>query len=280
MSGFTWQGVDLRPDHRRWRFWIAQGRDELPAVRKTSDLVPFRRGRLHKAGIADTRQLELRGYIQEPTLEAFQATKDMLKGLLDPELEAPGTLVDPQDDGTQRWIYAVPSSLMSKFGGAGTRILSIELEALDPYWYGSNGFITLDSDLLMDGGLFMDADATITINPTSGVYDYSFNTLGTADTTKVRLEIDGPSEETVTIGNVSIPGSPGFAYPPLTAGQTLVVDSGLRLVTLDGVNARAGLSIPPQNRHGEYIRVRPGSNTFHILGKPAEVRVSLLATYL
>ena len=278
----TWQGLDLQPAHRRWRFWIAQGRDELPDVRTSSDLIPFRRGRLHRPGVADRRPLELRGYIQEASLAAFRAQHDTLKGLLDPETEEPGTLADTFEDGGVRWVRAVPRNLVSKYGGDATRVLSIELEALYPFWYGSNGVITLDSGLLLDSGYAMDQDAKIVITPMTPAYNFTFNALGTTAITDVIVEVDGPSDDRVFIYNESLSPVVGFGYDVvLGAAETLVVDSGARSVRLGSVNARGSLLLGyPGNRHGEYLRLRPGSNTIRINGKPAQVRISFPATYL
>lgn len=277
MSDFTWQGVDLRPDHRRWRFWIEQGRDELPTVRRTSDHIPFRRGRVHRPGIANVRQLELRGYVQETTPAEFQATKDMLKGLLDPELEEPGTLVDPQDDGSKRWIHAVPVSVLPKLAGNTKRILSVELEALDPYWYGSYGYATLDSGLILDNGEFLDQGAEIVVVPTSATHNVPLTIPGTAKIERVRVTVKGPSS--AAIGVEALSSGVGFGYPRLVPGTTLRVDNRASTVLRDLSNARKDLTLRPANLHGEYIRLSPGAEVVRITGQPAEVRLLFTPTY-
>lgn len=275
-----WEGLDLRPAHRRWRFWLAVGRDELPETRTSSDLIPFRRGRLHLPGTADTRPLELRGYIKELTDPAMRGQLDYLKSLLDPERLEPGRLEDDFEDGSHRWITAAPQNVIARYAGEAGRLFSIELVSLDPFWYRSWGEWTLDSGLYLDTGLFLDEGLEVVANPTSQAEDVTFGALGSAENTKVRVEVDGPSIGPVTLDNVTFADPPGLTFPALAAGQTLVVDAGLAVVTLNGVQARASLSLRAGNRHGEYFRLRPGLNTVSIGGRPAEVRLSFPATYL
>lgn len=274
----TWEGFELAPAHGRWRFWVEQGRDELPAIRASSELVPFRRGRLHQPGIADTRRLELRGYIKETSLALLLSTRDEIKRLLNPEMAAPGLLVDAFEDGGMRWISAVPRSAEARYGGKATRLYSIELEALDPFWYGANGNIALDTGLLMDSGLLLDQGPTTVIRPTTPGHDEYVTVLGNADVTKVRVEVDGPSTAPVYVANYSL--GVAFLHPQLTAGQTLIVDSGLRTVAIGPSNARGNLTLDADNRHGEYLRLQPGSNHLRIEGQPTEVRIKFPATYL
>ncbi|MEW6223201.1 MAG: hypothetical protein AB1627_01090 [Chloroflexota bacterium] len=275
----TWEGLDLQPAHRRWRFWIEQGRDELPDARTSSDLIPFRRGRLHQPAAADRRVLEVRGYIQEASLSAFRAQHDTLKGLLDPEAETPGTLVDDFEDGSARWIRAVPRNLMSRHGGEATRLLSIELEALDPYWYSAWGSLALDAGYALDEGLTLDSSAEIIVVPTSTAHVIPIVIPGTADCERVSVRMTGPS---VAAPGVDVPGSTPIGFllgTPLAAGEVAELDNAARSVTVDGVTARASLDLLPGNRHGEYLRLPRGTTALRVLGQPAEARILFTPTY-
>jgi hypothetical protein len=277
----VWDGLDLQPAHRRWRFWIAVGRDELPETRASSQLIPFVRGRLHQAGVADRRVLEVRGYIKELSDPAMQAELDAIKQSLDPERSVPGVLTDTFADGSVRWLTAVPRNAISRYAGDAGRLLSLELEALDPFWYRTWGAWVLDSGLYLDEGLLLDEATEIVIHPHASPETISFTAVGTAEGTLVRIEADGPSTGgQLVVTNVSADGAPSFSHPALLAGEALVVDSGLRVVTLNGGNHRGSLVLGAGNRHGEYFRLRPGLNTIQISGLPAELRVSFPATYL
>lgn len=277
----TWEGFDLTPAHRRWRFWIAQGRDELPSVRSSAELIPFRRGRLHKPGIADMRRLELRGYIQETALAGLLATRDEIKRLLDPEADDLGILADEFEDGSLRWVRAIPRTAQARYAGDARRLYSIELEALDPYWYGAWGTLALDSGLLLDAGWTLDASAEIIVVPTSTAHALSIDTLGSADVERVSVRLVGPSttpagfETALPSGEVA-----GFALDrALLAGEELVVDNFARLATIAGVSVRADMALRAGNRNGEYLRLLPRTNTVRVLGQPAEARIHFTPTY-
>jgi lysophospholipase L1-like esterase len=69
------------------------------------------------------------------------------------------------------------------------------------------------------------------------------------------------------------------AYYPL-GRKTLAVDSGLRVVTLDGVQDRGNLTLASDNEHGEYLRLWRGRNTIRVTGQPTTVRIRRDETYL
>lgn len=276
-----WEGHDLQPAHRRWRFWVAEGRDGLLEARSSSQVIPFRRGRLHVPAIGDRRPLEVRGYIKEITDGSMQAELDEIKGLLDPERFAPGILVDDFADGTQRWIRGVPRDLMSRYGGQAGRLLSIDLEALDPYWYSAWGTLALDGGLFLGAGLTLDSSAEIVV---AGSGDYALVNPGTAESERVRVAITGPSAGPV---GVEVVGSEpvGFTYPALIAGQSLIVDNHERTVTLTpsagpSVNGRKDLTFRPGNEHGEYVRFPPGAQTIRVTGGATTTRIRFTPTYL
>lgn len=278
----SWEGLDLAPAHRRWRFWVASGRDDLPEVRTSSEVIPFRRGRLHQPAIGDRRMLELRGYIKETTDPALRAQLDLLKRLLDPERAQPGTLADDFEDGSVRWIHAVPRDVIDRYGGEATRLLSIELEALDPYWYGAWGTLALDGGLFLDAGLALDGSAEIVVTPSTAAHALQIDTLGSAEVERLRITFTGPSaapvgfQATLATGEVV-----GFTFrAALAAGQTLVVDNHERLVLMQGINRRDLLTLRAENLHGEYARLSPRINDVRVFGQPAEARIRVTPTYL
>jgi hypothetical protein len=283
--GLDWDGFDLQRADLDILFELTEGLDDLPQTRGSDDVIPFRSGRLPQDRIADHRPVVATGWVTRPSASvasAYRAYVDSLKAKLDPT-GPPHILVATLEDGSKRWINAVARDLIGGPAlGSDFRPFSIAWDALDPYWYGTNAVIALDSGLFLDAGLTLDQDATIVITPTTVAYDYTFTAHGTTDITGVVVEIDGPSVSRPFIYNKSLDPVVGFGYATaLIAGQTLVVDSGRRTATLGSVNARGGLTPTyPGNRHGEYIRVRPGENTIRIDGQPAEVRMSFKATYL
>lgn len=213
---------DLQPAHGRWRFWIAAGRDEGVGVRSSSEVIPFRRGRLHQPALGDRRSLELRGYIKELTDSAMQAELDLIKATLDPERTDPVRLTDTFADGSIRWIDAIPGDIVSRYAGEAGRLLSVELDALDPYWYRTWGNWTADSGLYADDGLYADEGSTLAIYPTSDPFDVTVQVLGTTDVTKVLAEIDGPAPSDVGVWNVSVDPEIGFSYPAAILGSNVV----------------------------------------------------------
>lgn len=285
--GLSYDGYDLQREDLDVLFQITEGLDTLPETRGTDQVIPFRSGQLPQARIAHRRSVVARGWVAgaAPSPEtSYRAYLDGLKAVLDPT-RAPAILVATLVDGSKRWINARPANpalIGGDLVGHEMRPMSIEWDALDPFWYGSNGVILLDSGLVLDDGLVLDSDAKIVIVPTSTSHVSTFTALGTADIENVVVEIVGPSTGAIDIGNLSVVDgtSSGFSHPALVAGQTLVVDSGNRTARVGGANARGNLVLHSGNRHGEYFRVRPGSNTLSIIGRPAEVRLSFMAAYL
>lgn len=272
--------VDLQPSHGRWRFWVAEGRDELPTARTSSQLIPFRRGRLHQAGTADRRPLEVRGYLKDATDAAMRAQLDLLKGLLDPEADEMGTLVDDFEDGSRRWIRAASRDVISRYAGTAGRMLSIQLDALDPYWYGSNGYSALDSGLLLNDGNALDQGAWIVVTPTATVHALDIDIPGTADIERIRVEMTGPSSAPPGLEVVTPDGAVGFTLgAALAVGQVVELDNSQRTVLIAGVSQRAGMVLKAANRHGEYVRLMPGATTIRVLGQPSQVRILFTPTY-
>lgn len=148
--GLTFRGYDpQRPDLNVF-FEVSEGLDELPEMRGEDQLIPFRTGQLPGLRLAHRRPVVLAGHIMgsgsAPRSE-YRAYVDELKGIFDPAA-GPGILAATLPDGTNRWINAVARNIIGGEGFGGEfRSLSIELEALDPYWYGAWGTLALDEGL-------------------------------------------------------------------------------------------------------------------------------------
>jgi hypothetical protein len=285
--GLAYDGYDLQRADLNVMFAITEGLDELPAVRGDDDLIPFRTGRLATTHTADHRPVVATGWVAgtsgiPPAPDtSYRAYLDGLKQVLDPT-RLPATLVATLTDGSTRWIPAVPRSLIGgEMVGHEFRPLSISWEALDPYWYGSNGYATLDSGLFLDDGHTLDEGAAVVVTPTSASHELTVDTLGNADVQRVLVSFTGPSVAGPGIEVVTPDGLVGFTYvPALTAGQTLTVDNDDRTVVVASVSQRASLALMGANRHGEYVRLGPGANTVRILGYPASARILFIPTYL
>jgi hypothetical protein len=285
--GLNFAGYDVQRADLNVMFEITEGLDELPAVRGSDELIPFRSGRLSQKRTADHRPLVLTGWIAGAgaTPEAsYRAYLDGLKKVLDPTRD-PGLLVATLTDGSVRWIRAVPRDLIGGDRiGYEFRPLSVELDALDPYWYGPYGSASLNSGLFLDTGHYLDEGASIVVVPTSGAHPVAVDTLGTAQVERVSVTFTGPSVSGVGIENTT--NGTGFVLPSIAANpvtsppRVTVVDNFARTV-LDwlGATLRASLVLNPANAHGEYLRLEPGLNNLRILGKPAAARILFTPTY-
>jgi hypothetical protein len=261
-------GLELQPADKRWRFWLAEGMDNVPEVRGASQVIPFRTGRVQMERFADRRKLVLPGYVRAHNI---RAAVDSLKSVLTPlDTEQVLVWVDPMGYAGSRWTNVVVQNVLADVRAGNVRSYSIELEA-DPFWYSDWGAWTLDEGLHMDEGLFMDEGDVVTITPDSTDYTATFGTGGTGPVTAVRVEVDGASSGTVGVKNDTT--DVGFTFPALSADDNLIVASGARTVTLEGTPSRGSLTLNSANKHGEYISLEPGSNTIRVTGQPAEVRI-------
>lgn len=283
--GLVWDDDDLQRADLDVFFEITEGLDDLPETRGSDQVIPFRRGRLVQPRWPDGRPIVALGHVTGPSgagaAAAYRGYVDDLKARLDPTGPA-RLLVATLEDGTKRWINAVPRDLVGGPAlGADFRPFSIRWDAPDPFWYGAYGIATLDSGLALDTGRILDGSADIVI---AGSGDYVLANPGSADSQRVRVVINGPSSGPVT---VEVTGSQpvGFSFGvALAAGQTLTVDNHDRTVSLatkfkPTTNARKDLSLRPGNEHGEYLRLRPGAQTIRVSGAPATTRINFLPTY-
>ena len=286
--GLTYDGFDLQRSDLDLMFAITDGLDGLPLTRGDDPVIPFRRGRLPQNHVADRRPVVAQGWVtgRTPTAAiAYRAYLDSLKAHLDPT-GPPRTLVATMEDGTRRWISAVPRNLIGGNDGMGSdfRSFSIEWDALDPFWYGSYGYIALDSGLFLDTGHSLDEGTEIVIPASTPTV--SVTVPGTADTERVRVRFTGPSSGPV---GIEVDSNLGFVMAnalPTTTGvgssaQTVTVDNWARTV-VDGTGAslRSQMTLRSANIHGEYVRLTPGTHSIRILGAPFEARLLLIPTYL
>jgi len=277
--GLTFRGYDpQRPDLDVF-FEITEGLDELPEMRGEDQLIPFRTGQLPGLRLAHRRPVVLTGHIMgsgSAPRSVYRAYVDELKGIFDPAA-GPGILAATLPDGTNRWLNAVARNIVGGEGFGGEfRSLSIELEALDPYWYGAWGTLALDEGYDLDDGELLDSSAEVVIAPTSTSHAIDIDALGTADIERLRFTFTGPSTSSPGFYGASV----GFTFgATLTSGQVLVVDNFARTVMLAGVNRRDLLTLLSGNEHGEYARFRVGINSCRVTGFPAECRVQLTPTW-
>lgn len=145
----AFRGYDLQRADLNVMFAITEGLDTLPEFRGQDQLIPFRTGRLPVPRTADRRPVVATGWVAgaAPAPEtSYRAYLDGLKAVLDPTL-AEAYLVATLPDGSVRWIKAKASNLIGgELIGHELRPMSIEWEALDPFWYSAYGIGTLDDD--------------------------------------------------------------------------------------------------------------------------------------
>jgi hypothetical protein len=293
-AGMTWTPageapfVLQRPD-LNIMFEITEGLDSLPEVRGRSQLIPFRTGQLPVDRWADRRSIVATGWVAgqasyaaggwadpalfDPALvgptvvlahpspeESYRAYLDSLKRVLDPT-KPTGILTVPMDDGTTRWINAKPAQPSLLGGdpiGREMRPLSVEWEALDPFWYGGRLVVA------------MVPGAPVVVD-----------TLGTADVENGVITIQGPAADPGFVVSMPDGSIVGFTFDlSLSASERLVVDNARRTATLAGATRRNVMSLLEGNRHGEYFRLAAGRNPVTILGSAAEVRLAFTVAFL
>jgi hypothetical protein len=271
-----------------WKFWVEQGRDEVPAVRGGWDLIPMRAGSLAVRGLGDTRILEVKGYIKAASTALFRSYLDILKPLFDPTVAVPLILWDTLPDGTVRWLRAKtanvvwdPSVLESEL----IRIASIEVHSPDYVWYSRWGSLTLDAGYALDAwqGYVLDSSGEWIVTPAGDPFVSTLSVFGTVASERVRVQLEGPSS-----GPPSIlwtpPGLPAVGFTmanALVANDVLVVDNFARTAILNGAtNIRSQMTLAAGNRGGEYLRLGSGDIPIRIGGTPAKVRLLFNPAYL
>lgn len=139
--GLTYRGTDLQDADFGIFLEVRRGLNEPPKVRGTDTVVPGLTGRYWRNRVADTRTLELVGYISPGTTggggaadrAGFRANVQTVQALFDPT-EDPGDLVATLEDGTTatigaRGVNAVWNQITPELAS-----VSFELESVDPEW--------------------------------------------------------------------------------------------------------------------------------------------------
>lgn len=282
--GLKWDGYDIQRADLDVFLEITEGLDELPELRTHQQVIPFRHGQRADMSYAHARPIVLSGLISGPSgneRSAYRAYVDEVKASFSPFRT--GLLVATLEDGTTRWIHAMPLDMRYTPIVPGASNVSIELIAHDPFWYSAYGVLNLDSGVEMDDDELMDAGGEIVVP--SGTTEVTFTNTGTAEVERIRARFIGASGGSVGIENLSTPELVGFSIAQtLAAGQRITVNNYHRTARRDlGAgqgNVRGSMTLRAGNRNGEYLRLLPGSNTLRILGAPAEARITFFPTWL
>jgi hypothetical protein len=186
------------------------------------------------------------------------------------------------EDATVRWIRATARNLIGgEAFGSELRILSLELEALDPYWYGTFGTLILDTGLFLDDAWLVNSSREVVIVPPADPYDFTLEVPGTTVVRKIRARFEAPSINPVGLLNVTPLVPVGFRASILPSGASpLVVDNEQRTVLQGATSFRKDLVLEEGNVHGEYICLFPGTNRLRLIGKPARLRLTFYPSYL
>jgi hypothetical protein len=281
--GLTWDGYDIQRSDLNVFLQITEGLDEMPELRTARQVIPFRHGQRSTSPYANRRPIVLTGLISGPSAterSGYRGYVDEVKESFSPFRSTPGTLVATLEDGTTRWIKAMPLSMLNAPIVPGAANTSIELVADDPFWYSAYGTLDMDDGIEMDDDYFMDSGGEIVV--TSPTTEVTFDSQGTAEVERIRVRFVGPSTSSVGVVNRSTPSPVGFTIArTLAANEEITLNNYSRTVKLDGTtNLRGDTTLYAGNRHGEYLRLLPGENRLQILGAPAEMRLLFFATWL
>jgi hypothetical protein len=193
--------ADLQPPDFSMFLEITAGLDDTAPVRGEDQVIPFRRGLALSSHFADARPIILTGFVQDTDADApetYRTAFDLLKALFSPT-SGLGRLTATLEDGTTRHILARPVNIIAgNQDSRGFREVSIELSALDPYWYGRWGAMTADSGYLAnfhDTWPIPQADGSYVATP-SGLYrelraDSSTEIICAAGTVNLSLDVPG-----------------------------------------------------------------------------------------
>jgi hypothetical protein len=262
---------------------LAEGLDGGRVQRGSDDVVPFRSGQRPLLRAADTLPIVLRGYVMDTAAAPRTAYRSAMDDLLTIFAESSEALVllATLEDGSVRWIETWHPNILApqqEEQPVGIKVVSVEVTALDPYWYGSWGIRALDSGWTLDSGHTLDESTPLVIVPSGLTYDRAIEPPGTADIEHVRVTFSGPS--TTAPGISVVETGVGFTMATaLAAGSSLVVDNDLRTCLLGGVTARSAMTLAAANLHGEYFRLPPRRCTLRITGAPASVSILAIPAF-
>lgn len=260
----------------------AGGRITPPPARAITSIVAGRHGRRPEPSLSDTRVVPLSGWITQSDPDLLVEELDRLKALFNPARD-PWLLRDTLPNGVERWIYVRGSNVMGAYRNPHTFDLDVELEADDPFWYSAYGTLNLDAGVEMDDDELMDAGGEIVVTPPAT--EVTFDAIGNTDVERIRIRFVGPSGGSVGVENLSTSELVGFTSTEvLAAGDRITVNNYHRTARRDqGASlgsVRGAMTLREGNRHGEYLRLIPGSNVLRILGAPAEARIMFFPTWL
>jgi hypothetical protein len=281
--GLAFAGYDLQRADLNVMFAITEGLDDLPAVRGSDQVIPFRPGRLALPRLADRRAVVATGWVAggQPAPEStYRTYLDGLKAVLDPT-RPPDALVATLENGSVRWIIARPANILGgELVGHEMRPMSIEWEAVDPYWYGTFGSLTADAGYRADGGWAADSSREFVVVPPTEAYDFNLDVPGTAAARRIVARFDSPSIGICGLSNRTFADPIGFTSVPLPVGALpMVIDNEARTIVQGGTSYRKDLTLATGNEHGEYIRLLPGRNVLRVTGKPTRLRLTFYPAY-
>jgi hypothetical protein len=140
----TWRTVDLqRTDYSLW-LDVDEGADEMPGFRGGDLVVPSRPGRVPYDRVADKLPIVLTGWIRgtgatvEDRVASYWSIWTELRTLCNPRIAA-GDLVWGRDDGETLTASARGVNIMPGRRATAARMVSVELEAVDPPWWTIDG---------------------------------------------------------------------------------------------------------------------------------------------
>ena len=222
-----------------WRFWIDQGRDEMPTFRGGSDFLPMRPGRLHLRRIGDSVPLMLKGYVKARTKTEFRQALDILHGLFDPTISVPIRLTDTMPDGSQRYLNVVPNnSIANSDNVEPVRIYSVQLDSMDAQWRTNWGTLTADSaaPIYADTGAmaspigsrpyFADSSAEALIYPSSWKHTFQLDTRSIGMVEEIRVTFDQGS-----VGSDNVNDPTGDIYPGSSSLGVICTPAGSAIPT-------------------------------------------------
>jgi hypothetical protein len=213
-----------------------------------------------------------------------------------------GRLVVTLEDGTERYIRARAVNIMLGAADvAGWRKVSVELSALDPFWYGSWGHLTADNGLVAEPDsdvpyIKLRADASAEIVLTASGYVRGLAAGGNRDCEAVRAIFESTAPRAPITGVCGITVADSFVgfdilAPNLSPSDPsqwymgYIIDNDRRLAQMNALASGYALAqsirqyVTPNdaNQAGEFFHL-PSFATDILVTMPANVRCRLQFT--
>lgn len=140
--GLTFNGVDIQRADFSIFLEVRRGLNEIPETRGKDTVVPGLTGRYFRNRVADTRKIELVGYVsgadattptEGPLRRDFRHRVEELRALFDPT-DDPGALAAALEDGGTATIEARTTSVVWNQIAPSLASVSVEMESVDPEW--------------------------------------------------------------------------------------------------------------------------------------------------